>query len=91
MIRLEVQDYCHNCPEFNPDVECPHAIRTGHGDVILSDTVIRCERADICAVIYKRAQKEAEMRSFIAELATYKPLNDDSAENVISRQKEKEN
>lgn len=91
MIRLEVKDYCHNCPEFQPDVEYPHAVRTGHGDMIISDFIIRCERTDICAIIYERAQKEAEMRSFMAELATYRPLNDDSAENANSRPKEKEN
>lgn len=90
MIRLEVKDYCHNCPEFQPDVEHPHALRTGHGDVILSDTVIRCERTDICEIIYKRAKKEAEMLSFMAELTASRFLNDDSAENVISRPKEKE-
>ena len=40
MIRLEIRDYCADCPDFEPDVEKSQALECGD-EIIRSDTVIR--------------------------------------------------
>lgn len=42
MIRLEIQEYCHACSDFEPDVEKPEKYYLGSEEVIMTDTVVRC-------------------------------------------------
>ena len=42
MIRLEIEPYCHDCPEFKADVEKYEKF---------GDTVIRCENRNVCGRI----------------------------------------
>ena len=51
MIRVDVEDYCQNCLDFEPDVTKPEKIYAGDGEVILGDTIIRCEYRKRCAGI----------------------------------------
>lgn len=59
MIRVEVQDYCQSCLEFEPDVERPTLLYARNKVVEQTDTVIRCEHHKRCENI-KRFIKELE-------------------------------
>lgn len=58
MIRLDVQEYCQECPMFEA-VTDHLAVRTNsvRGERGPVDSVVRCERADVCREIYKRFQR----------------------------------
>ena len=49
MIRLEVEEYCHACHDFTPDVIGPQRLMTSDGEVVLGDTIVRCEYRKRCA------------------------------------------
>ena len=58
MIRLSVEDYCHNCPEFEIDIKVDNT--TFHGrNMITGDTftekqinrTIRCKHKERCLAI----------------------------------------
>lgn len=53
MIKLDVQDYCHRCPDFEAEVtRGPSAFYNTDGEVaeiIMADIVIRCIRSEQCA------------------------------------------
>lgn len=58
MIRLDVHDYCQECPMFEAVTDhldvMTNSVRGEHGPV---NSVVRCERADVCREIYKRFQR----------------------------------
>ena len=60
MIRLEVQEYCHACSDFEPDVENPEkCYYLGSKEFIMTDTVVRCRyRKRYLARIEKEANYE---------------------------------
>lgn len=49
MIRLEVQPYCDDCMEFEPDVERPIAFYADF-EIIekMGDTIVRCQHRKHC-------------------------------------------
>ena len=55
MIRLDIQDYCASCCDFEPDVTKPvkSLLATDLNDVIViqSDTIVRCNHAKRCECI----------------------------------------
>ena len=55
MIRLDIQDYCDSCCDFEPDVTKPvkRSLATNLNEVIVvqSDTVVRCAHAKRCECI----------------------------------------
>ena len=55
MIRLDIQEYCASCCDFEPDVTNPvkRSLATNLNEVIVvqSDTVIRCAHAKRCECI----------------------------------------
>lgn len=55
MIRLDVQDYCQECPKFEADVD--KRIFPGPQGWI-AETVVRCEMADACREIHKMFEKQ---------------------------------
>ena len=54
MIKIKVEDYCHNCPEFSPYIGA-----FGNGGMMLfgetltdfGDTVVHCENEHRCRVM----------------------------------------
>ena len=49
MIRLEVEDYCHECRAFQPDVEESVVYSDVFGnEVVKTDTVVRCKTRKLC-------------------------------------------
>lgn len=55
MIKLEVEDYCHNCPHFESDVETATCLYTDGSTepCIIGDTIIRCAHKHICECVKK--------------------------------------
>lgn len=56
MIRLDIQPYCSECFDFEPDVKRPEKIRIDDPEekqpiYIPSDTVVRCRWAKRCESI----------------------------------------
>lgn len=60
MIRVEVEGYCQNCLDFNPDVIKPERKRTEGGNVVYSDTVIQCEHRKRCAGLVRYLERETK-------------------------------
>ena len=63
MIILDVQDYCQYCKDFDADVEKPKRVLSGDGNVLQTDTIIRCDNRNRCEGIKRyleRQQKNPE-------------------------------
>lgn len=56
MIKLVVEEYCRNCPKFEPTLEGPHIF--GCGCDIVVDTFIHCEHAEMCREIMNYLKSE---------------------------------
>lgn len=52
MIILEVEDYCHECPEFEADVESPTFLYAGNTRVCSGNTIVRCSNRRKCREIH---------------------------------------
>lgn len=57
MIRLEVQPYCSECCDFDPDVIKPEKIICSNGFVMVGDTIVRCSYAKRCEAIKRYLSK----------------------------------
>lgn len=64
MIRLDIQEYCGACCDFEPDIAKPvkntFATALNEITVVQSDTIIRCKHAKRCECI-KRYLKQQLM------------------------------
>lgn len=65
MIRLSVEDYCHNCPEFEIDIKVDTTTFHGHnmitGDSVVEtqiNRVIRCKHKERCRAIANHISKK---------------------------------
>lgn len=50
-IKLEVEEYCHGCPDFEADVTGPERISHNGVDLMMTDTIVRCEYRNRCRAI----------------------------------------
>lgn len=61
MIKLEVAEYCQNCPSFEADVAKPERLYAGGEELCtFGDTVVRCEYRRRCAGIKRYLEKQLE-------------------------------
>ena len=64
MIKLDVQDYCHRCSNFEAKVTGgPSSFYSTDGkvvEIIMADTVIKCTRAEKCAWVVEEALRLKE-------------------------------
>ena len=60
MIRLNVEDYCHQCMDFDPDVTQAKRMFTDDDDIALTDTIIQCEHRRRCEAIKKYLIRQAK-------------------------------
>ena len=53
MLKLEVKEYCQNCPDFEADVikNTGYSIN-GETGIIYSNTIIRCEHCSMCEQLH---------------------------------------
>lgn len=58
MIRVEVEDYCSECMDFEPDVEKPQKMYAYMNEIMISDTVIRCENRKRCEHIKRYLERK---------------------------------
>lgn len=67
MIKLDVRDYCHRCPNFEVEVTGgPSAAYNTDGETVeifMADTVIRCTNAEKCAWVVGEALRCREEKS----------------------------
>ena len=61
MIKLSVEEYCHQCMDFVPDVTEPerHFI-AGSDEIIQSDTIVQCKYRRRCEAIKKYLIRQAK-------------------------------
>ena len=59
-IKLDVEEYCHDCVYFQAEVEPPTKLGTVDGRALYidKDTTVRCSHANICHSLYRRLTKE---------------------------------
>ena len=62
MITLKVEEYCHNCPEFAPDVDRVHEEYRDfdfetytHIPKVICETTVACLHRHRCMAIYQKA------------------------------------
>lgn len=61
MIRVDVEDYCHQCLDFHPDVIPPVKNWSLDGDErTIGDTIIKCEYRRRCSGIMRYLEKQAK-------------------------------
>lgn len=52
MIKVEVEDYCQQCPDFESEVDKPPKVYSGNGHyTYIGDTIIRCVYRHRCKSI----------------------------------------
>lgn len=49
MIKVDVEDYCQSCLDFESDVTKPEKFHYDHGEIIMGDTVVQCKYRKRCA------------------------------------------
>ena len=62
MIKLEVEEYCQDCLDFNPDVIKPERIRTEGGNTYYTDTVVQCKYHKRCSGITRYLEQKVKER-----------------------------
>lgn len=64
MIKLDVQEYCQSCCDFEPDVTRPEKnVFTdvdGNRLIIQTDTIVRCKYAKRCENIRRYLKQQSE-------------------------------
>ena len=64
MIRLDVENYCHECLDFTPDVTKPERETTedlkGKRHVAYTDTIVQCKYRKRCEAIKKYLLRQAK-------------------------------
>lgn len=70
MIRLDIQEYCDSCCDFEPDVAKPvkTSFMAGPDDIMVvqSDTIVRCTHAKRCECIRRYLKQQMEEPKDIA-------------------------
>lgn len=59
MIELKVEEYCHNCPDFEADV-VKNRIRDVVVFVDYTDTTITCAHAARCRAVKRYLEKQSK-------------------------------
>ena len=61
MIRLDIQPYCEQCCDFDPDVTKPvkNTIYSDEQIVLQTDTIVRCRNAKRCEHIKRYLEQQS--------------------------------
>lgn len=61
MIKLNVEEYCHQCLDFTPDVTKPERhFLDGGNKIEQSDTIVQCKHRNRCEAIKKYLIRQAK-------------------------------
>ena len=58
MIRVEVEGYCSECMDFDPDVQKPQKTFCDDSEFAVTDTIIRCRNRKRCEHIRRYLQRK---------------------------------
>ena len=59
MIRLEIEEYCHECLDFNPNVIPGHREPNGYGSgYFMTDTIVECKNRNRCVGIKRYLERQ---------------------------------
>lgn len=59
MIRVDVQEYCDCCCDFEPEVTRPKKyFKDDYGEITVGDTIIRCTHAKRCEAIRRYLMRQ---------------------------------
>ena len=59
MIRINVEEYCHQCLDFNPDVIEPTRGYSVDGkQIIQTDTIVQCKYRKRCANMIRYLEQQ---------------------------------
>lgn len=58
MIKLEVEGYCHKCPDFIPEAYPTHTVFSDH--TVSVDTAVRCQNHESCFRKYEYIKSQME-------------------------------
>ena len=56
MISLDIENYCHNCPKFEPECQKLYA------DNSICETIIQCTNKGLCMNLKQHIQHEIEKK-----------------------------
>ena len=59
MIKLEVEEYCHGCPKFNPVIDYNQMALNGFK---AQNTIVACEHRTQCKQIASYLEKNIEVK-----------------------------
>lgn len=57
MIRIDVEEYCHTCLDFSPDVTTAKRKYSDDDEMTMGDTIVRCEHKRRCAGIRRHLEQ----------------------------------
>lgn len=60
MIRVEVEPYCQQCLDFEPDVTKPERCMFEGEEFVFTDTVIHCKHRKRCASIVRFLERQTK-------------------------------
>lgn len=58
MIRLKVEDYCHDCPNFNPVVKNRQDFFNLGEQIVPTDQDVVCENWNVCRRVAKYLKRK---------------------------------
>lgn len=60
MIRVEVEPYCQQCLDFEPDVTKPERHMLKGTELVFSDTIIQCKHRKRCAGLVRFLERQSK-------------------------------
>lgn len=60
MIKLDVEEYCHECRAFEPFTDVVEVHKFSYDDPMMRTTIVRCENFKRCRQIEKYLRKQLE-------------------------------
>lgn len=60
MIKLEIQPYCDNCRDFEPDVSYPECYVADNEEIFIDDTIVRCKKRKRCEAIKRYLERRSK-------------------------------
>lgn len=66
MIRLAVEDYCSECPGFEPACESSMSMQEGGKDELI--TTVYCARRAMCAKLVRRYSAVSEVGDTVLQI-----------------------
>lgn len=61
MIRINVEEYCHSCLDFTPDVIEPTRTYSAGGEQVMqTDTIVQCKYRKRCSNMFRYLEHQTK-------------------------------